>query len=580
MNNGSSVPSRQNIVPFNRNFFDSGEQISSISTGSIGGKTQGLVILRELLRSDFDPSEYPQIKVGIPTLTVIRTDMFDAFMERNNLFKIAQSDASDDHIAHIFQQAELPFEILGDLNALAEQVRRPLAIRSSSLLEDAVNEPFAGIYGTKMIPNHQPESRNRFQRLVEAIKFVYASTFSKSAKNYRKATGHNIFDEKMSVIIQEVIGKRHDHRFYPTLSGVARSYNFYPFGRAKHEDGVVNLALGLGKTIVDGGISWIYSPSYPRIGPPYGSVKQLLQQSQKEFWAINMGPPPPYEPLKETEYLLHENLTAAEMDGTLRYLCSTYDPQSDRLTPGTTIKGPRVINFAPLLSLKTIPINDLIKKILSLCQVRIKAPVEIEFAMTFNPAFLGLLQVRPMVVADAEVEINEDELLAENVFIASEHALGNGRIENIQDVVYVIPERFKKENTRAMAVELGKINRGLLETNTPYLLIVFGRLGSSDPWLGIPVDWGEISGARVIVEASQEAIRVEMSQGSHFFHNMTGLGIGYFSIPPSGKFDVDWEWLGKQPEIHSGQFVRHIQVESPLQIKIDGRKGKGVITRT
>jgi hypothetical protein len=579
MKDGSSVPYRRNIVPFNRSFFNSGERISSIGSGSIGGKAQGLVALNEFLQSDFDPSEYSQIKVGIPTLAVIGTDIFDAFMERNDLFGVAQSDASDEDIAHVFQRAELPFEILGDLNALANQVRSPLAIRSSSLLEDAANEPFAGIYGTKMIPNHQPETSTRFQRLVEAIKFVYASTFSRSAKNYRKATGHSIFDEKMAVIIQEVIGRRHDLRFYPDLSGVARSYNFYPFGRAKPEDGVVNLALGLGKTIVDGGTPWTYSPTYPRIGPPYGSVRELLQNSQKDFWAINMGPPPPYDPLKETEYLLHEGLPAAEMDGTLAALCSTYDVQSDRLIPGTNIRGPRVLNFAPLLSLKTIPINDLIKRIMSLCKTRMGVSVEIEFAMTFDPASLGLLQVRPMVIADAEVEINEHELLAENVLVASEQVLGNGIIETIQDVVYVIPDQFEKENTRYMAEELSDLNRSLLEAEVPYLLIVFGRLGSSDPWLGIPVDWGGISGAKAIVEASMEDMRVEMSQGSHFFHNLTGLGIGYFSVPYNGKFTVDWAWLQDQEKVYTGQFVRHVRLKSPLKIKMDGRLGRGVICR-
>ena len=577
MGNGSGISNRKDIAPFNRDFYKSGEKISSIGTGSIGGKAQGLSILNELLRSDFDSSRFPNIIVDIPKLIVIRTDVFDAFMEQNDLYSIAHSEASDDDIAHAFQQADLPFEILGDLNAIASQVQNPLAIRSSSLLEDSANEPLAGIYGTKMIPNNQPEINNRFQRLLEGIKFVYASTYSKSAKNYLKATGHTTLDEKMAVIIQEVVGRRHDIRFYPTLSGVARSYNYYPFGRAKPEDGVVNLALGLGKTIVDGAVSWTYSPSYPKIGPPHGSIKQLLQNSQKDFWAINMGSPPPYNPLEETEYLLHEDLQAAEFDRTLQHLCSTYDAQSDRLTPGVGIRGPRVLNFAPLLSLRTYPFNDLIQQILSLCQDNFGAPVEIELAMIFNPTFLGLLQVRPMMVREAEVSISQDEMSGGEVLVASEKVLGNGIFNEIKDILYVIPDNFQKEHTQVIADEIAEFNRHLLETKSPYLLIVFGRLGSTDPWLGIPVDWGQISGARVIIEASTEDLRVEMSQGSHFFHNLTGLGIGYFSLPYAGKFNIDWKWLENQAIIRSGKFTRHVQIESPLNVKIDGRTGRGVV---
>ncbi len=568
---------RAHIGPFDRCFYDSDKRISSIGTGSLGGKAQGLALLNDLLLYDFDLSAYPDIEIAVPSMTVLRTDIFDAFMSQNNLYEMVNSDASDDRITHAFLHADLPFEILGDLRALIEQVHTPLAVRSSSLLEDATYEPFAGIYATKMIPNDQYDSRARFHNLAQAIKFIYASTYYKAARSYRAATHHAHEDEKMAVVIQEVVGKRYHKRFYPELSGVARSYNFYPVGRARHEDGVVSLALGLGKTVVDGDISWSYSPAYPKIGPPYGSVKTLIQKSQHQFWAIDMGSPPAYNPSQEIEYLIREDLTAAEQDGTLRYMCSTYDAQSDRLIMGTGIPGPRVLNFAPLLVLRQIPLNEIIREFLSLCQTEMATPVEIEFALTFNPHRLGFLQARPMVVSSDAVEVTEGDLTGPQVLLASENILGNGQLDHIRDIVYVVPDRFKKEYTRQMATELEAINRDLVAAERPYVLIVFGRPGSSDPWLGIPVTWGQISGIRVIVEATLENMNVEMSQGSHFFHNLTSLGVSYFSIPRFGRHKIDWEWLACQEEVTSTAFIRHVKLQQPLLIKMDGRTGRGVI---
>lgn len=580
MNIKSEDSLSQNLIPFDRNNKDLENCIRVIGTGSIGGKAQGLVFLNDLLLSSFQTTDFQQITVGIPNLTVIATDVFDAFMAENDLYGIAISDSPDDRIAHAFQNADLPFNILGDLKFLINQIYSPLAIRSSSLLEDATYEPFAGIYATKMIPNHQHDSGTRFQKLIEAVKFIYASTFFNSAKSFRKATNHDHSDEKMAVIIQDVVGSRHSLRFYPELSGVTRSYNFYPVGRAQQDDGVVNLALGLGKTIVDGGVSWTYSPAYPKIGPPFGSVEELLKGSQKEYWAINMGTPLVYDPIRETEYLIRENLTTAEKDGSLRYLCSTYDLQSNRLTIGMGNPGPRVLTFAPLLTLKEIPLNDLIKSLLAACEDELKKPVEIEFAMTFNPHCLGLLQVRSMVVTSDIVKVTDEDLIDENALVASENVLGNGLIDDIQDIVYVIPHKFELENTQQIADELGKINNFLIDLGKSYLLIVFGRLGSTDPWLGIPANWGQISGARVIVETFREDFKVEMSQGSHFFHNMTSLGVSYISVPSSGKLQLDWDWLDHQEEIQTTQFVRHVQLPAPLYVKIDGRSGRGIIQKS
>jgi len=574
-----STTTSSSIQPFDRKFYDRDIRIRSIGSGSIGGKAQGLALLNDLLSLDFERSEFPQIQINIPSLIVIRTGVFDAFMKRNSLYEVAFSNASDDRITNAFLRADLPFEVLGDLRTIIEQVNTPLAIRSSSLLEDATFEPFAGIYATKMIPNDQYDPRGRFNNLIDAIKFIYASTFYKRAKNYRMATNHPPGEEKMAVIIQEVVGKRHYDRFYPELSGVARSYNFYPVGKAKHEDGVINLALGLGKTIVDGGISWAYSPAYPKVGPPYKSLNALIKQSQREFWTIAMGSPPALAPRPEMEHLIQEDLSVAEKHNTLRYLSSTYDAQSDRIVPGINSNGPRVLNFASLLVLKSIPVNDLVHSFLQLCEEKLNNPVEIEFAMTFNPNRMGFLQVRPMVVSSDEVELNHGDLIQDNVLLASEHVLGNGHINDIKDIVYVNPDHFDLGKSRQIARELERVNQILLSDDRPYLLIVFGRLGSSDPWLGIPANWGQISGVKTIVEATQEGINIEMSQGSHFFHNLTSLGISYFSVPISGQYNIDWPWLKAQEEIQYTQFVRHIRVENPLQIKIDGRTGRGVILK-
>jgi len=570
----------------NHNNSDSSSGIIMIGTGSMGGKAQGLVNMSEILDTHFDNDEFQQFEVSIPSLAILRSNVFDSFMKRNNLFEIAYSDRTDERIAHAFQNSDLPFEILGDLRRICNRSHTPFAVRSSSKLEDAMYEPFAGIYATKMTPNNQPDEDSRFRKLIEAIKFVYASTYFKAAKDYMLAASHQIEDEKMSVIIQEVVGSRNSDHFYPDLSGVARSYNFYPMGRAKPEDGVVNFALGLGKTIVDGGVSWTYSPSYPKITPPFGTLSEMLKQTQLEFWMINMGKLPAYNPIKETEYLLKEHFASAEKDGRLRYLASTLDRDSGKLRIGIGAEGPRVLTFAPLLTMKDILINDLVKKLLKICEEALKTPVEIEFAVNFSNKKgqnskhqFGFLQVRPMVVSNEEVAITEEELYDDHLLAASENVLGNGILSNLSDIVYVKPAAFEAKYTQRISEELKSINKKLINQKIHYLLIGFGRWGSSDPWLGIPVDWSNISGAKVIVEATLENMNVELSQGSHFFHNLTSFNVPYFSIPFSGNYNIDWNWLAKQVLIQETEFVRHVKLSAPLLIKVDGKTGRGLINK-
>jgi hypothetical protein len=566
-------------VNFNRNFLDPATPISRSGTGEIGGKAEGLAYIRHIIHSKLNQEEFPDIKIEIPFMTIVCTDIFDSFMKQNQLYEIANSDLPDDRIAHSFQKAELPFEVLGDLRSIVDQVHTPLAIRSSSMLEDTKNEPFAGIYHTKMIPNNEYDPDVRFRQLIEAIKFVYASTYFKAAKVYRKTIGHKDNDEKMAVIIQELVGKRYRSRFYPEVAGVARSYNYYPLRPSRPEDGVVNIALGLGKTVVDGGISWVFSPAFPKAEPPFVSGPDMLTNTQTEFWVVNMGEPPKYDPINESEYITLENITAADEDKSLKYVASTYNAVSGRLSIGTGFPGPRVLTFAPLLLLNQVPFNDLMKSLLSICEQSLGTPVEIEFAMTFDPHRFGFLQVRAMAIPTDIVHVTEAEMEGENVVISSDGVLGNGIVENIKDVVYVKPESFELKNTKAIVPELEQLNDELLAAGSPYLLIVFGRLGTIDPWLGIPVQWGQICGAKVIVEATLANVRVELSQGAHYFHNMINLGVKYFSLPFNQQHKIDWKWLNDQEIMDDGCFVRHVRLKAPLKIRVDGRGSRGVICK-
>ncbi|HET6347925.1 MAG TPA: PEP/pyruvate-binding domain-containing protein [Candidatus Krumholzibacteria bacterium] len=570
------------VPRFTREFFGGGECFSRIGEGELGGKARGLVFIKNTIESEIAAGRFPGVTVDIPTTTVIATGVFDAFVERNGLAALATSDTPDDRIALAFQAGEMPVEVVGDLRALVEQVHTPLAVRSSSLLEDAMFRPFAGVYQTKMIPNNQPDPNVRFRRLLEAIKFVYASVYSRRARSYLRTCDRSIADEKMAVIIQEVVGERHDRRFYPDLSGVGRSYNFYPTGGATPDEGVVNLALGLGKTIVDGGVTWSYSPAHPGAPPPFGSASDLLRNTQSEFWAVNMGDAPEYDPVAETEYLVKSDLHAAEMDDTLRWTASTYDGQRDRVVMGTGVDGPRVLTFAPLLEMHDLPFQDVVSALLDASGRAFGAAVEFEFAALLPrergaPLRIAFLQVRPMVVSEAEVSIEDDELASPALLLASDRVMGNGADDTIRDVVFVRPERFEARDTRAIAGELERLNLRLLDEGRRYLLIGFGRWGSSDPWLGIPVAWGDICGAGAIVEATLPSMNVELSQGSHFFHNITSFQVSYLAVRHDRQPNIDWDWLRAQTLVEETEHVCHVRSASPLRIKVDGRSGRGAI---
>jgi hypothetical protein len=388
----------------------------------------------------------------------------------------------------------------------------------------------------------------------------------------------------MAVIIQEVVGRRRGDRFYPDISSVARSYNFYAFEPARPEDGVVTLALGLGKTIVDGGIAWTFSPRYPKKPLPFASVEELLDGTQTEFWAVNMGKPPAYDPVSESEYLVQANLVDAEADEVLYLLASTFDPERDSVVPGIGPRGPRVLNFAPMLVQEEFSLNELVKALLNAAEKATNSKVEIEFALTFQNrpgehtrARLGFLQVRSMVVSDQVVEVSVEDLYDSRAIVASDMVIGNGADDRIQDIVFVRPEQFSALRTPAVAQQLESINRGLQQQHRPFLLIGFGRWGSSHPSLGIPVEWAQISGARAIVEATLPEMNVELSQGSHFFHNLSSFRASYFMVPSGRSFGINWDWLNRQPVLHETDLVRHVRPIGRLSLRVDGRTRRGVI---
>lgn len=566
----------KDLPPFDRHLFDSARRLSRLGGGELGGKAHGLRLAAEVLSEHAGELDRLGFEFDVPALVALGTDLFDTFLERNGL---QEEESSDEAIKRAFQHASVPAELAGDLTALATEARVPLAVRSSSLLEDALGQPFAGVYGTKMIPANQVQSAVRVRSLLDAVKFVWASTFFDGARAYRRSVSG---EEKMAVLVQEVVGRSHGERFYPDISGVARSLDFYPQGRSRPEDGIVHLALGLGKTIVDGDLTWSFSPARPAIGPPFGSVRDKMDATQTRFWAVNTGPPPAYDPMTETEYLVRPGLAEAESDGTLRYAASTYDPASDRLVPGTGRVGPRVLDFAPVLVHGEIPLAEAVRALLRLCEAAVGGPVEIEFALSLppdGPRRFGLLQVRPLAVGSEQIEVSEEDLAAPGAVVASRRALGNGRL-TLSDIVYVDPSTFTPTKTREIAEEIAVVNRGLLGEGRPYLLIGFGRWGSTDPWLGIPVRWDQISGARAIVEAAMPGMSPEPSQGSHFFHNLSSFEVCYLTVPLVGggrRGDVDWNWLWRQPEHGRTAHVRHVRLAAPLEVAVDGRTGRGVV---
>lgn len=573
-------------VPFDRTFNHSDARFMTIGFGRIGGKASGLLRAQGMVAANPFVSDGDRLRIDVERSVVVTTAVFDAFMERNGLYDIALSGESDEHINLAFHAASLPAEFVGDLMSLILiTAGKPLAVRSSSLLEDSLAHPFAGIYQTKMIPNNQPDSAGRFLALADALKFVYASAFSHAAISYVRAVGRDPREEKMAVLVHEIVGRRFGARFYPEVSGICRSYSYYRTGSARPDEGVVTLALGLGKTIMDGGVSYSYSPAHPRARPPFASVREQVDRSQLRFWAVNLGKPDAYDPLKETEFLIESHLDDAEEDGSLKHIASTYDVQNDRLTPGTGNRGPRVIDFAPTVRMDLWPVTAACKHLLEVFRRELGYAVEVEFAVSYpddgqGPARMSVLQVRPMAAPGNRVDVVQPAPDEGEVLVYSDLVLGNGAYEDVTDIVYVKPDGFDRSRTRQIGVEIEAINEKARANDRRYLLIGFGRWGSSDPWLGIPVTWGQISSAAAIVESTLPDMNVEPSQGAHFFLNIESFHVAYFTVPHAHGHPVDWEWFMGQPVVEETEHVRHVRSEQPMRIMIDGRTGRGVIRRT
>jgi CheY-like chemotaxis protein len=548
-----------------------------IGGGSLGGKARGLAFVRHLLHKHRLGSRFPGVHIGVPRSLVLSTDLFDEFLERNNLFDFALHSSSEKEIESRFQAAELPAGLQQDLHKFLEEVTVPLAVRSSSLLEDSQYQPFTGVYQTCMLPNRSADIALCLDQLSRAIKRVYASTFSPHAKRYVQATPYRLEEEKMAVIVQEVVGAPHGPRFYPDFSGVVRSHNFYPVPPMTTGDGIAAVALGLGRTVIEGGKCLLFCPRYPRHLVQFSSAQDMLSHSQTAFWALDLTSH--RGSLKESSY----GLEVAGDDGTLAAVGSTYSADNDAVYDGLGRDGVRLVSFAPVLKHDLFPLAPILDALMSVSAEALGRPVEIEFAARLpqspnEPAEFGFLQIRPMALSREAEEIKLDDVDPQRLICQSAKVLGHGRIAGLRDIVMVDYHRFERAESREVAREVAALNAKLVVSRTPYLLIGVGRWGSNDPWLGIPVAWDQVSGARVIVEAGFRDMRVTPSQGSHFFQNLTAFRVGYFTAnPDAGEGFVDWDWLLAQPAASERGCVRHLHLGKPLNVVMNGKIGRGVI---
>ena len=573
------------IAKFDKNSFDEYLIFSRIGDGSIGGKARGLAFVNSIIKKNRIFNKFPGIIITIPRTVVLSTDIFDDFMEENDLYKIGMSEKTDEDILNHFVQAKLPSRVYQDLYAFISVVNNPIAIRSSSKLEDSHYQPFAGIYSTYMIPKTS-NSTLMIKMLSDAIKCVYASVYFKASKAYMAATSNVIDEEKMGIVLQEVCGKQFGNKFYPTISGVARSINFYPIEPEKSEEGIANIAYGLGKQIVDGGVSLRFSPKHPKKILQLSSPEMALRDSQKEFYALDMCPTKFIPSIDDGVNLIKCDIKDAEKDTSLKFAASTYDFQNHVMRDGILYEGKRVITFANVLKHDTFPLADILKTLLEVGQKEMSNPIEIEFAVDLNvekgqPYVFNFLQIRPIVDNDQQNDFNMDEISKEETIIYCESALGNGKIDDIYDFVYVKPESFSSLDSKTISDEISKINDQFIKEKKNYVLVGPGRWGSSDPSLGIPVKWAHISQARLIVESGLENFRIDPSQGTHFFQNLTSFRVGYFTINPyinDGFYDLDY--LNEQKTHYENHYIRHIRFEKPIQIQIDGKNNKGIVLKS
>ena len=569
------------VAVFDRMKFDAYSHFARIGEGSLGGKGRGLAFLDNIIKTHPEFNSLEGAKVQIPRTVVLCTDVFDQFMEQNNLYQIALSDASDDDILRHFLRAQLPDSLIADFFTFFEAVKSPIAIRSSSLLEDAHYQPFAGIYSTYMIP-YLDDKYAMLEMLACAIKGVYASVYYRDSKAYMTATSNVIDQEKMAVILQEVVGKQYDGRYYPNISGVLRSLNYYPIGDERAEDGIASLALGLGKYIVDGGQTLRVSPYHPHQVLQTSELETALRETQTRFYALDTRHVGNDFKVDDGFNILNLKVKEAERDNSLNFIASTYDPYDQVIRDGLYEGGRKVISFAGVLQQNVFPLPELLQMSMRYGAEAMRRPVEIEFACNLNADRTGslyLLQIRPIV--DQKQMLDEDlaAIPDADCLLRSHNSLGHGVTEDVTDVVYVkTDDRFSAADNPTIAREIEKLNKEYLDRGTNYVLVGPGRWGSSDSWLGIPVKWPHISAARVIVEVALKNYRVDPSQGTHFFQNLTSFGVGYFTIDENrndGCFHK--ATLDAMPAVEETEHVRVVRFEKGLRIMMDGKKGEGVV---
>ena len=572
------------VAQFKSHNFDADiMEFVKIGQGSLGGKARSLAFMSALLYQNPNIYEkYPQINLKIPKTLVVSTDGFESFITLNGLQDFAAQAYTDEEIAAIFLQADLPEWLVKDLEAFLAQVTYPLSVRSSSLLEDAQFQPYAGIYETYMIPNNHPDLSKRLHHLITAIKLVYASTYYQDAKAFSRSTSSQHQEEAMAVIIQQLTGEEYGDYFYPAVSGVAQSHNFYPVSKMKPEEGIAHIALGLGRTVVEGGRTVRFSPKYPSVMPQFSMIDDILANAQRFFYALKIKNYPDELNFRKYSNLERREVDDAETEYPVKALASTYIPEEHRIRDTGYMPGPKILTFSQILKYNIFPLPDLLSDLLELGRKGMGCPVEIEFSVNLSSdkkkkSDFFFLQMRPMVAGGERFEVQITQQEIEKAFCLSKQALGNGKNEKMADIVYVKLDDFHPKNTLKIAEEIDKVNAGLIKEKRPYLLVGPGRWGSADRWLGIPVQWRNISGVGAIIELRNEKLKADPSQGSHFFQNITSLGIHYITVTEGSDDYFDWEWVGSQHAIQETTYLRHVRLDNFFTLKIDGKKSQCVM---
>jgi hypothetical protein len=574
----------KSVTDFSQQTFEFDNSFTKISGDSLGGKARGIAFIRSLIEMYNLNKKYNDLHIVVPRTGVIGTEEFDNFLKQNKIWEKLQhlSEFSDTEISTIFLRGKHSEELIKKLKTILMKFKKPLAVRSSSLLEDSQHHPFAGIYSTYLIPNNCKTLSERVDQLSRAIKLVYASVFYNQAGEYIKSTSSKIEEEKMAIIIQEVVGKNHNGRYYPTFSGVAQSYNYYPSPHQKRGDGIVHLAVGLGHSVVGGEKTFRLCPKYPNVSE-MDTPKSAFENTQNKLYVLDVNTSKANLSEIDTENLKKIKISDILNDGELEYIASRYDMNDDKIVDEFSKKGPQLITFSNLIKYGSYPFPELFQDLLRIGKYGMGSHVEFEFAVDMNttPPTFALLQLRPLVInkETSRVKWSQEEEKSEHVLMLSNNSLGNGVIEDISDVVFVKKDEFSSLKTFEIAKEIEKINRILVQEGRRYVLIGPGRWGTQDRFLGIPVNWSQISNIKVLIEVSLKNFNIRPTQGTHFLQNLISRDIGYASVSLSEKDFVDWNFLNSKDAEHDLTFVKHIRLNHPLTIKLDGKRGRTLISK-